>query len=290
LSERERRGGSAWHTSTPPPRGGDSLRLAGKVAFVTGAAHGIGRAIAIGLARAGAKVVVADRDGEAASAVADLIASEGGVSSSAAFDVVDRDHVERHVAEAAPDIVVCSAGINHRPETSGILELTDAEWNRILDVNLRGTFLCIQAAAAGLVSSNRRGSIITVASIAVVAPTVGPPAYHASKGGVVALTRSAAVSLAPYGIRVNSLAPGYVLTAMTVQGLDSPETWTAVHRRIPLGRMGEPDDFVGGAVYLASDESSFVTGQVLTIDGGTTAQGWTPAEIPPLPLSFGEPA
>jgi 2-dehydro-3-deoxy-D-gluconate 5-dehydrogenase len=96
--------------------------------------------------------------------------------------------------------------------------------------------------------------------------------------------------LAPYGIRVNSLAPGYVLTAMTVQGLDSPETWTAVHRRIPLGRMGEPDDFVGGAVYLASDESSFVTGQVLTIDGGTTAQGWTPAEVPPLPLSFGEPA
>ena len=257
-------------------------RLAGKTAVVTGAGHGIGRAIALGLAANGARVVVADRDEAAAHDVAATIGASGDA---VAMDVSVRDQVEAVMQVAGtPDVVVCCAGIHHSPGTTGLLDLDDAEWERVLDVNLRGTFLCIQTAARRLVAAGRAGSIVTVASIGAFQPTAGAPAYVASKGGVVSLTRSTAVSLAPHHIRVNALAPGYILTDMTRASLDRPDIWDAAPtRRIPLGRMGAPEDFAGAAVFLASDESSFITGEVLTIDGGTLVQGWTSAEVPPKP-------
>jgi len=260
-------------------------RLSGKVAVVTGAARGIGRAIAEAFGGEGAFVLVADRLADQAEQVAAAIRAAGGRAAATAVDVSRREEVEEMAATAeqagVPDVLVCCAGIVGAPQ--GILELTDDEWETVLGVNLRGTFLCAQVIARRLVAAGRPGSIVSVSSIGAARPTVGAPAYHAAKGGVDGLTRSLAVSLAQHGIRVNALAPGYVLTDMTREGLDDPEIWAAVHRRIPLGRMGRPEDLAGAAVYLASDESRFVTGQVHVVDGGTTVLGWTPASVPPQP-------
>jgi NAD(P)-dependent dehydrogenase (short-subunit alcohol dehydrogenase family) len=252
-------------------------RLEGKVAVVTGGARGIGRAIAEGMAREGALTVIADRAVDEATA-----AGTSSIAESYQVDVSVRSEVEGLVEAVAtshgtPAVVVCCAGIISVAEPQGALELTDEEWDGIIDVNLRGTFLCAQAVARRLVAERRPGSIITVSSIGASRPTSGAPAYHASKGGVVGLTRSLAVNLAPHGIRVNCLAPGYILSDMTRESLDDAETEKLVLDRIPLGRMGKPEDLAPAAVYLASDESAYVTGQVHFVDGGAVVLGWTPA-------------
>jgi NAD(P)-dependent dehydrogenase (short-subunit alcohol dehydrogenase family) len=259
-------------------------RLDETTAIVTGAARGIGRAIAEGLAREGARVVAADRDASGAAEAARAISEAGGTALARGVDVSARVEVEELVEEAAASFgtaraLVCCAGIIAVEECQGPLELTDEEWEGVLAVNLRGTFLCVQAVARRLVAERLTGSIVTVSSMGATRPSAGAPAYHASKGGVDALTRSLAVNLAPNGIRVNGLAPGYILTDMTREGLDDPATWRAIHSRIPLGRMGDPDDLVGAAVFLASDESAYMTGQVLFVDGGALVLGWTPAHI-----------
>ncbi len=259
-------------------------RLEGKTAIVTGAARGIGRAIAEAMADEAARVVVVDRNAEDAERVAGTIAAAGGAALALRADVALRDEVEEVVARAGdafgpPDVLVTGAGIVSLHALQGLLELTDDEWDGVLDVNLRGTFLCVQAVARGLVAAGRPGSIVTVSSVGATRPTDGAPAYHASKGGVEGLTRSLAVNLARHGIRVNSIAPGYIVTDMTREGLADSRTWTAIHSRIPLGRMGSPADLTGAAVFLASDESAYVTGHVLPVDGGALVLGWSPAVI-----------
>jgi NAD(P)-dependent dehydrogenase (short-subunit alcohol dehydrogenase family) len=266
-------------------------RLESKTAIVTGAARGIGRAIAEALAREGACLVLADRNHEEAKRVAAAIGGRGPALA-LPVDVAVREDVEAMVADTAeafgpPDVLVTCAGILGVRELQGLLELTDNEWDGVLDVNLRGTFLCAQAFARTVVAQGRSGSIVTVSSIGATRPTDGAPAYHASKGGVEALTRSLAVNLAPHGIRVNAIAPGYIVTDMTRQGLDDIGTWTAIHNRIPLGRMGHATDLAGAAVYLASEEAAYVTGHVLAVDGGALVLGWTPAVMRPNPPAGG---
>lgn len=259
-------------------------RLERKVAIVTGGARGIGRAIALGMAHEGACVVIGDRLPSAAQQTAHGIEGAGGAALAVAVDVAVRAEVEALAATTVarfgtPDILVTCAGITHTSDAPGFLDLTDVEWAAVLDVNLRGTFLCAQVVARQMVADGRPGSIITVSSIGASRPTVGYPAYQASKGGVEGLTRALAVNLAPYGIRANGLAPGYILTDMTRDALE-PEIHATIANRIPLRHMGDPADLVGAAVYLASDEARYTTGQILCIDGGAVVLGWTPA--PPL--------
>lgn len=202
-----------------------------------------------------------------------------------AVNVAIRSEVERMVAAAVasfgiPDILVCCAGITNVAPSHGFLELTDEEWDAVLDINLRGAFLCSQVVARRMVAAGVAGSIITVSSIGASRPSIGVPAYHASKGGVVGLTQALAVNLAAHGIRANGLAPGYILTDMTNDVLDDPAMYDVLLSRIPLYRMGRPADLAGAAVFLASDEAAYLTGQFLHVDGGALVHGWKPAPPP----------
>jgi glucose 1-dehydrogenase len=262
-------------------------RLKEKVAVVTGAANGIGEAIALRFAAEGARVVIADKDDDGAQRVRDEIHGHGGTAATCKVNVGSPCEVQSMLRLAerqfgTPTVLVTCAGIAIGGCASGpesVLQLSEEEWQSVLTVNLSGTFYCAQAMTRMLLACRTPGSLITVSSIAATRPTMDrDPAYHASKGGVVSLTRSLAVKLAAHGIRVNSLCPGYVLTDLTRDGLEEPEIWNAVHSRIPMGTMGDPSDLAGAAVFLATDESSYMTGQEICVDGGTTILGWTPAE------------
>ena len=214
------------------------MSLAGKVALVTGAQQGIGRATALALARAGADVGVNyldDPDG--ASAVAREL---GGV-----------------------DVLVNNAGVFPRVP---FLEMKEGDWDYVLDVNLKGSFLCAQAAARLMVSQRHAGAIVNLASTAVRGAVLGVH-YSASKSGVVGMTRAMALELAPHGIRVNAVAPGLTDTAQPRYG-HSEEALAAMGRAVPLGRMAQPDEIADVIVFLASDEARYVTGQTIFANGG----------------------
>lgn len=244
-------------------------RLADRVAVVTGAARGNGRAIAEAYAREGAVVVVADRDAPGAQAAAEAIVAAGGRAEAAALDVTRSAEVES-VLDAVTsrhgrlDILVNNAGVIGRYP---FLEITEAEWDRVLDINLKGTFLCGQAAARRMVAQGR-GVIINVAS--VNAESVNPTTVHycASKGAVRTLTKGMALALAPYGIRVNAIGPGPIYTDLSRDRLDDPAALAATLAHIPMGRVGQPQDLAGAAIFLASDEAGYVTGITLYVDGG----------------------
>ena len=264
-------------------------RLDGKVAIVTGAARGIGRAVAAALASEGASVVIADVSGDGAEDAAASIRTDGHAAIGVAVDVSVRGEVEALVAAAekafgTPSVLVCAAGITTNGGETTFLELTDEEWGRVFDVNLGGTFLCSQVAARRMVAAGIGGSIITFSSIGAQRPMYGVPAYHTSKAAVSGLTRALAVNLAHHGIRANALAPGYILTDMMRSVmLGDEERHRALVSRVPEGRLGQPDDVVGAAVFLASDESTYITGHVMHVDGGAFVLGWTPAQEPALP-------
>jgi NAD(P)-dependent dehydrogenase (short-subunit alcohol dehydrogenase family) len=248
-------------------------RVAGKVALVTGAGGGIGGAGAEELAREGAAVFCTDLDGEAAEATGRRIREAGGRATAQALDVRDREAVDSAVAAAVGafgrlDILLECAGISHR---GNFLDLDAPTWERIIAVNLTGMFHLGQAAARQMVRQGDGGSIINVTSQLAEVARPERAAYIASKGGGRSLTHAMAVDLAAHGIRVNAIAPGPTLTGLTRASYTDPAARRATEALIPLGRLGQPEDLVGAVLFLASDESKWVTGSTVTVDGGYNA-------------------
>ena len=249
-------------------------RVEGKVALVAGAGGGIGGAGAEGLAREGAAVLCTDIDAAAADATAGRIRAAGGRAAAQGLDVRDRAAVDQAVAAAVRefgrlDILLECAGISHR---RNFLDLDAETWDRIIAVNLTGMFHLGQAAAKQMVrqanGGKSGGSIINVTSQLAEVARPERAAYVASKGGGRSLTHAMAVDLAAHGIRVNAIAPGPTLTGLTRASYTDPEARRATEALIPLGRLGQPDDLVGAVLFLASDESRWVTGSTVTVDGG----------------------
>jgi len=245
------------------------MRLAGKIALVTGAQQGIGKAIALAYGREGASVVLNYLDSQAA---ADEIASEiralGQRAVTIAGDVAQAADVRRLVEAGASlggiDILVNNAGIFPRVE---FLDMTEAQWDEVLNVNLKGTFLCTQAVAQKMVERGRGGAVINLASGAAFRSSPRGVHYVASKAGIVGLTRAAALELAAHRVRVNAIAPGITDTAQPRYGM-SEEELQAAGRQVPLGRLGTPEDVADLAVFLASEESRHITGQTIHVNGG----------------------
>ncbi|APH74233.1 SDR family NAD(P)-dependent oxidoreductase [Aquibium oceanicum] len=244
--------------------------LSGKTALVTGGGRGIGRAIALGLARAGARVFVADIDAGNAAIVAGEIADQGIASRSLRIDVSKVEDIDRGFAEIDDlgwplDIVVLAAGVLR---AKPLLEHTEDDWRFMAEVNLKGTFFTLQAAARRMVERGQ-GTILALSSTsAFVASRVPEILYDVTKGGIRQMTISAAAELAPHGIRVNALAPGTIVTDFNRATLDTADKIASAESRLPMGRLGGPDDVVGAAVFLCSPASAYVTGHLLAVDGG----------------------
>ena len=245
------------------------MRLAGKIALVTGAQQGIGKAIALAYGREGASVVINYLDNQAAAEeIASQIRALGHRAVPIAGDVARAADVRRMVEAGESlggiDILVNNAGIFPRVE---FLDMTEAQWDDVLNVNLKGTFLCIQAVAQKLVERGRGGAVINLASSAAFRSSPRGVHYVASKAGIVGVTRATALELAPYRVRVNAIAPGTTDTAQPRYGM-SEEELQAVGRQVPLGRMGTPEDVADLALFLASEEARHITGQTLHVNGG----------------------
>jgi 3-oxoacyl-[acyl-carrier protein] reductase len=246
------------------------MRVDGKVAIVTGAGKagkGIGQACAAALAAAGAKVVVASRTEASAQSVADELRAGGAEALALAVDVSAADQVDAMVAATLErfgcvDILVNNAGITR---DGLILRMTEDAWDSVLDTNLKGAWLCTKAVARPMMKQ-RSGAIVNMTSIMGIAGNAGQANYAASKAGLIGLTKSAARELAPRGIRVNAVAPGWIETAMTAElGDDFREQMLP---RIPLARLGEPEDVANAVLFLCSNAAAYITGQTLTVDGG----------------------
>ena len=247
------------------------MRLGGKVALVTGAQQGIGRAIAVALAREGADVGLNYLDDPgAAEAVAEDVRALGRRAVVVRGDVARSGDVQTLIATVGrdlgvPEVLVNNAGVFPRVP---FLEMREREWDHVLDVNLKGSFLCAQASARAMVEAGRRGAIVSISSVAIRGTPLGVH-YSASKAGLVGLTRAMALALAPHGIRVNAVAPGLTDTAQPRSGHTEAEL-SEIARAIPLGgRMAHPDDIASVVVFLASDEARYVTGQLVHVNGGS---------------------
>lgn len=242
--------------------------LSGRVAIVTGASRGIGRAIALELARRGAAVVVNYRtSGVAAQEVVAEIEGAGGRALAVQADVSQFEEARRLVDAATEafgqvDILVNNAGVTR---DTLLLRMSEEDWEVVLNTNLGGAFNCIKAAARTMVR-RRSGRIINITSVAGVAGNVGQANYCAAKAGLIGLTKAVAKELGPRNITVNAVAPGFVETDMTA-GLPQELKDTAL-KMIPLGRAGQPEDIAKAVAFLASDDAAFITGQVLSVDGG----------------------
>jgi 3-oxoacyl-[acyl-carrier protein] reductase len=248
------------------------MRLQGRVAAITGGALGIGRATALLFAAEGATVAIGDVQVEAAEAVAKEIGERGGKASAVGVDVGDAAQVDAFIARAVSefgrlDVLFANAGIAH---SAPFLEHPEAQWHRVLLVNLTGVFLCSQVAARQMVKQGG-GRIIAVASINGFRGVENLVGYNVAKAGVIELVKTMAVELAPHRIAVNAIAPAQIDTRLT-RGLPEEARRRRVDR-IPMARFGEPEEVARAALFLASDEASFVTGHTLAVDGGYLAGG-----------------
>jgi len=254
------------------------VRLRGKVALVTGAGQGIGLACARALAREGASVMLAERDEAAGTAAAMSLSEEKHQAAFVRCDVSRKAEMDAAVAEAVKaygrlDILVANAGIVHAAE---FLDLEEADFDRVLAVNLKGVFLAGQAAARQMVKQGSGGAIVNMSSVNAILAIPNQVPYVVSKGGINQLTRVMAMSLAPHGIRVNAIGPGTILTELAKTAvLGNREAERKILSRTPMGRMGEPEEVASVAVFLASDEASYLTGQTIYPDGGRLALNYT---------------
>jgi len=251
------------------------FNLKDKVAIITGARRGMGRTHALTLAKAGAKVVVSDISLEDCQKVVEEIEKEKGEAIAVKCDVTKKEEVDEMVKRTIEkfskvDILVNNAGIcQFKP----FLELTEEEWDKTLDINLKGYFLCAQAAAKEM-AKQKSGVIVNIASVAMGQQGVGFPSivhYCASKGGIVAMTEALAAELAPYNIRVNAVAPGMIDTPMIEATKSDPKVMEATLARIPMHRAGKPEEVSNLVLFLASDGSSYMTGSTVVVDGGWLA-------------------
>ena len=244
--------------------------LSGKVALVTGASSGIGRGIALTLALQGAKVVVTARRLEKLQALSAEIKNRGKESLAIQMDVTKRNEVDAAVAQTVKtfgklDILINNAGVL---DYSPFLEMKEEAWDKVIDTNLKGYFYCAQAAAREMVK-NKQGRIINIASIASGGVGIGYPMithYVASKGGVIGFTEALAAELGPMGITVNAIGPGAIESEMTTSITE--EQMKGMIDRLPIKRIGKPEDIAAAVVYLASEEASYATGVTLYVDGG----------------------
>ncbi|MET0687600.1 MAG: SDR family oxidoreductase [Methyloceanibacter sp.] len=247
-------------------------RLEGRIALVTGAGAGIGRGIAQIFAREGAHMVVADIDAGAAGQVAAEIVKSNGAAEAHAVDVTDTAQVKKLMQAIGErhgklDVLVNNAGVGERCD---FRHLTDEAWDRVWKVNLDGTVRCAREAFE-LLRASGHGSVINLSSVMADKHTRQMAVYSATKGAVLALSRSLAVEYAPYGIRVNTLLPGYVETALIGRYIANPMIAKGLLAQTPLRRFGTPEDIANAALFLASDEAAYITGAALNVDGGMGA-------------------
>ena len=246
-----------------------STDLSGRTALVTGAAQGLGRCIAQSLAAAGAKVACIDINAESLAETVAGIRAAGGTAEPLSCDVTQSDRVGEVVDQVIEmwgklDILVNNAGVTR---DNVLVRMKDEQWDLVININLRGTFLFTRAAARPMMKA-RGGRIINIASVSGLMGNPGQVNYSASKAGVIGLTRTVACELASRNITVNAVAPGFIATDMTAKL--GEELLQEVRKQIPLGRLGEPQDVADAVLFLASDAASFITGHILTIDGGLT--------------------
>ena len=242
------------------------MNLSGKVALVTGAGQGIGRAIALKLSECGAQVVVVDVNSDATSVVAE-ITSSGGAACFIEADVSNSDSVERMMANAidrynSVDILVNNAGINR---DNLILRMKESDWDQVIDVNLKSAFLCSKFAVRTMLR-NKWGRIINLSSVVGIMGNIGQTNYSASKAGLIGLTKTISREVGSRNVTVNAIAPGFILTTMTARL--PQEIQAKIKSRISMARFGFPEEVADLVTYLASDQASYITGQVIGIDGG----------------------
>ncbi len=244
--------------------------LNGQTALVTGAGRGLGRCIAETLAAAGAKVACIDVNAESLAETVAAIRATGGTAEPIACDVTQSERVNETVDQVIGlwgglNILVNNAGVTR---DNVLIRMKDEQWDLVLNINLRGTFLFTRAVARPMMKA-RQGRIINLASVSGLMGNPGQVNYSASKAGVIGLTRTVACELASRNITVNAVAPGFIATDMTAKL--GEEVLQEVRKHIPLGRLGDPQDVADAVLFLASDAASFITGHILTIDGGLTA-------------------
>ncbi|MCE7481194.1 SDR family NAD(P)-dependent oxidoreductase [Microbacterium profundi] len=247
-------------------------RLEGKTALVTGAGAGIGRAVAERFAREGARVIIADRDADAAASVA---AEIGDVARAAVVDISDEASVEAAFADLvaagwSPDVVVANAGVQLFGQDAKAADLDLDVWRRTIDINLTGTFLTVKHSVRAMLTAGGGSIILTGSPTGLNGEGQDFTAYSASKAGIHGLTRTVAAAYAGDGIRVNTVVPAYTETGLVSTISDDPESRAAIVGRIPLGRAGSPTDIEGIMVFLASNDGEFATGALFAVDGGMT--------------------